>query len=66
MKFTIIRTEESDGNWFKVRADEWTKACFRFDKETETSKYVDALLFYEKLVKEYQTTKTLIIKSEKI
>lgn len=66
MKFTISRTEEPDGNWFKVRADEWTEACFRFDPETETTKYVEALIYFDILIKAYKVNKTLIVKSEEV
>jgi hypothetical protein len=35
MIIKIIETKESDGNWYKVYADDTCKACIRIDNKEE-------------------------------
>lgn len=49
MLIELIKTKESDGDWFKIRVDGHTKTCLgiRGEKEVETAKRAEEIFnFY--------------------
>jgi hypothetical protein len=64
MKIDIIKTCESDGNWYKVRIDGSTKACIRIDNKPEGEALAKATEIYDFYVNnegEFQVVKEVEI-----
>jgi hypothetical protein len=38
MKIELVKTKESDGNWYKIRVDGLTKACVSIHEEEKDLK----------------------------
>jgi len=51
MKIQLIKTKESDGNWYKVVVDGLTKACIGI-RENENKALVRATEIYDFYVKD--------------
>ena len=50
MKIELIKTKESDGNWYKVYVDDWPKACIKIFNGREDESLKRAIEIYDFLI----------------
>jgi hypothetical protein len=50
MTITLIQTKETDGDWYKVKVDDYTKACIGIYPGREETAYLRALEIFTFLV----------------
>jgi len=67
MKIELLRTEEADGNWYKILgANGWPLKVIKFNESDEETQKLKALEAYDEIVEKASNLKIIVLKSIEI